>query len=108
MPLLRARCRRLTVKQPSALPVYGDRSAPAFEAEGVSIRATVQPLSGRTEAALYGERSACMLLLLTASRAELREGTGVCVERTDGQCDYRVAAPPERWKTHVRAVLERV
>lgn len=108
MPLRLSRVRRVTVKQPLPAPVFGDMAVPAFESAGTTITATVQPMSGSIAAQLYGEERALMKLLLTNSQTALNEGMGVCLEDAAGACDYRIAAPVERWGTHQRAVLKRL
>lgn len=108
MPLRWRKGRRVTVREPLPPPIYSDLTSPAFGLVGREIRAVIQPLSGSTAATLYGEESVHMRLMLTTDAQPLREGMGVCVDRRDGACDYRVAAPPERWGTHQRAVLKKL
>lgn len=108
MTLRKAYMRNVTVRRRAARGVYSPDERPTFKVEGVSIRAVIQPLSGRLEAAVYGERVVEMLLMLTSSRAELCEGMGVCVNGRGGACDYRIAAPPRVCHGHTRAVLERL
>ncbi len=38
---------------------------------------------------------------------ELKEGVGIALEAA-GECRFRIAAPPERWLTHQRAVLKSI
>ena len=110
MALRLASMRNLPLMPALPRPVYQSGEGPRFDADqAVIIAGTVQPLASQTEAAVYGERAKRMLLLLTSPDAPLAEGMGLCVDTLmeDG-CDYRIAAPPERWRTHQRAVLERV
>ena len=106
MGLSRGRMRRLWLHQPKAQRM-ADGMEPAFETEGIVLLGTIQPLEGKTSAKLYGEESAEMSLLLTEDNAELKAGTGIALEAA-GECRFRIAAPPERWKTHQRAVLKSI
>ena len=92
MGLSRGRMRRLWLHQPKAQRI-ADGMEPAFETESVALLGTIQPLEGTTTARLYGEESAEMALLLTEAA---------------GECRFHIAAPPERWKTHQRAVLKSI
>ena len=96
------------MKTPLPSVVYAPQEVPEFEETGREIVATLQPLSGALEATVYGEELRLMKLLLTTSRYPLAEGMGVCAERRDGGCDYRVAEPPQRWGIYQRAVLKRL
>lgn len=96
------------MKQPLPPTVYTDAALPSFEREGETIAAALQPMSGSVVATLYGEESVHMLLMLTQARLTLKEGMGVCVDGEAGECDYRIAAPPERWGTHQRVALKRL
>ena len=61
----------------------------------------------KAAAEAYGEESAQRALLLTEDRRMLKEGTGVALE-AEGECVFRIAAPPERWSTHQRAILKSI
>lgn len=106
MGLSRGRMRRLWLHQPKAQRM-ADGMEPAFETEGIVLLGTIQPLEETTTARLYGEESAEMSLLLTEDNAELKAGAGIALEAA-GECRFRIAAPPERWKTHQRAVLKSI
>jgi len=110
MALRMASKRNLPLMPPLPRPVYQNREGPRFDPhQAVIIAGVVQPLASQTESAVYGERAKRMLLLLTDADAPLAEGMGLCVDtRPEDGCDYRVAAPPEKWRTHQRAVLERL
>lgn len=96
------------MREPLPPPVYADPESPAFAQVGTEIRAVIQPLKGTTEATLYGEESVHMRLMLTQNAYPLHQGVGVCLDRQDGLCDYRIAAPVETWATHQRAVLKKL
>jgi len=102
--------RTFILMPPLPRPVFQNGEAPRFDTDqAVIITGTVQPLSSQIEAAVYGERARRMLLLLTDPDAPFAEGMGLRVDtRLDDGCDYRVAAPPEKWRTHQRAVIERL
>ena len=106
MGLSRGRMRKLWLHQPKAQRI-ADGMEPAFETESVALLGTIQPLEGTTTARLYGEESAEMSLLLTEEKTELKEGVGIALAAA-GECRFRIAAPPERWKTHQRAVLKSI
>ena len=106
MGLSRGRMRKLWLHQPKAQRI-ADGMEPAFETESVALLGTIQPLEGTTTARLYGEESAEMSLLLTEDNAELKAGAGIALEAA-GECRFRIAAPPEHWKTHQRAVLKSI
>lgn len=84
-----------------------DRATPDFEAEAIVLKGALQPLEEKEAAEAYGEESARRALLLTEDRRVLKEGTGVALE-AEGECVFRIAAPPERWSTHQRAILKSI
>lgn len=106
MGLSRGRMRKLWLHQPKAQRM-ADGMEPAFEMESIVLLGTIQPLEGKISAKLYGEESAEMALLLTEDKAELKAGAGIALEAAE-ECRFRIAAPPERWKTHQRAVLKSI
>lgn len=106
MGLSRERTRMLWLHQPKMQRIV-DGMEPTFEPESVALLGTIQPLEGTATARLYGEESTKMALLLTEEKAELKEGAGIALEAA-GECRFRIAAPPERWKTHQRAILKSI
>lgn len=100
--------RLVAVKRQLAPAVSAQDESPLFEQGGQSVAAVLQPMSGSVDAAVYGEQAAHMLLMLTQSDMPFEPGMGVCVDGADGACDYRVAAPPEKWRGHTRLALKRI
>lgn len=98
----------MLVKEQAAPPVCSQDETPVFAAEGRSVLAALQPMSGSALATLYGEEARRMLVMYAPGDAALAAGMGVCVDGANGACDYRVAAPPEKWRGHTRAVLRRL
>ena len=84
-----------------------DRATPDFDEKAERLTGTLQPLEEKAAAEAYGEESAQRVLLLTEDRRVLKEGTGVALEE-EGKCVFRIAAPPERWSTHQRAILKSI
>lgn len=73
---------------------------------GIPLRAVLRPGTSQVMMALYGERTARMLLMLYDGGHWLRERQGVCVEAgAQDSCDYRIVSV-ERWSGHQRAHLE--
>ncbi|MBE5778511.1 MAG: hypothetical protein E7331_04175 [Clostridiales bacterium] len=99
--------RKVTVKKPVEERIVSG-VVPLFEKEGWTLMAAIQPVSAEMKQKLYGEEKSEARLMLTDSKTELKEGYGLCVERTDGVCDFQVAEPVERWSNHQRAVLKRI
>ena len=110
MPLRIATRRQLTVMPPLPRQGYQPTEEPRFNSQqAFTITGRVQPLASQMEAALYGERAQRMLLLLASLEEPLAEGMGVCVHTLPEEgCDYRIAAPPEAWRTHWRVALAQV
>lgn len=100
MPLRRRTRQTVTVKRP--LLGYGGN---AFEAEGHTLKAAVQPMSGTATAEMYGLQPGQTRLLLCHRDAELRLGDGVCVDvEAQAEPDFRVIYMAT-WAWHVAAHL---
>ena len=108
MPLRRADLQTVIVKNQISPGIYTADERPLFEASGQSVSARLLPLNESVERTVYGERASTMLAMFCQSELSFCEGMGVCVNGADGACDYRVAAPPERWRSHVRLVLQKL
>lgn len=79
-----------------------------FQANPLSIQATIQPLSGMTAVQMYGERLAETRLLLALPEAALEVGMGVCLNvPPEDWPDYRVvyvAAWPRHTAAHIQLI----
>ncbi len=106
MGLNRNRTRTLWLHQ-ARQQRMAEGTAPFFETEAVALTGTLQPLEGKTAAEAYGEESLQTALLLTEEKLELKEGAGVALGAEEA-CRFRIAAPPERWATHQRAILKSI
>lgn len=81
------------------IPVWG---------EPVKIRACVQPVSGRLEATVSGQRVNAMHIMLYEGDAAFAEGDGVCMDVVpDGQPDYHIISV-QQWQGHRRIQIERI
>ena len=84
-----------------------DGTTPDFDEKAERLTGTLQPLEEKAAAEAYCEESTQRVLLLTEDRRELKEGMGAALE-AEGECVFRIAAPPERWSTHQRAILKSI
>lgn len=107
MPIRISGMQKVMVKRTLGDRIISDVE-PHFEEEGAEMMAAIQPVSSEMKQTLYGEEKSEVRLMLTRDSARLKAGYGVCVEREDGVCDFRIAEPVEHWGTHQRAVLKRI
>ena len=77
-----------------------------FEAEGIPLRATLQPMDGHADRQVYGEQVTRMKRLITTEGAFLERGMGICTGG-DG-CQYRIVQPVYHWQGHTVALLEQL
>lgn len=76
--------------------------------EPIEIRCSLQPLTNRVDAELYGLRMRTMRRLIYSGPVQLQPGDCLCVDvGADGEPDYRVeeALP---WASHLTCVIERI
>ncbi len=101
MSLLLSSMREIALKRPLER-VVGE----AYAEEYALIEGTIQPLSGRTAAQMYGEKLVEMRLLLTYPDVILDEGMGLCVEvEPTAPPDFKVVYVPE-WDMHTAAHIQ--
>ena len=106
MPLQRKRLQALTAhRQRKPIPGENDRIS-RFEAEGIPLRATLQPMDGHADRQVYGEQVSRMKRLITTEGAFLERGMGICTGG-DG-CQYRIVQPVYHWRGHTVALLEQL
>ena len=108
MTLRRANMRDIAIVPRVERAVYQSGETPQYDMTKARVIAgSVQPLSSHMEANQYGQFVKSKLLLLTRTCEDLCEGMGVCVYTSSEEvCDYRIAAPPEKWRGHQRVMLE--
>ena len=95
--------RTVTVKPAVEAGVYqdNDRVYRFNDGRAFAVRAVLQPVSARAEAAVYGQTQDARLLMLCEGGEPLIQGMGVCVDAAaDEPCDYRIAELPRRYKGH--------
>ena len=107
MPVRICGMKKVTVKKPMMGKIVSG-VGPRFEETGTEVMAALQPMSAEMKQKLYGEEKSEFRLMLTQDAAELKAGYGICVEQGNGECDFQVAEPVERWRGHQRAVLKRI
>ena len=108
MRLLEQRKRTVTVKPAAAPQKYqeDDRLYRFEDAGAFTVRAVLQPLSARSDLAVYGQTAEGKLLMLYDGGQTLDEGMGVCVD-TDAStaCDYRISEMPRQYQSHKELTL---
>lgn len=98
--LSRVRQRTYTIRPPTK-GVQGN----AFDLDGYTLAATIQPMSGTATAQMYGLEPSQMRLMLFATDERVKMGQGVCVDVDSvDDPDYRIIYV-EQWRRHSRAHL---
>ncbi|MBN1778448.1 MAG: hypothetical protein JW811_10040 [Clostridiales bacterium] len=108
MRLLENMKQTVTVKPAAAAGVYqeDDRLYRFDGSRAFLVRAVLQPLTERPDAAVYGETPTARLLMLYDGDETLDEGMGVCVDViSSSPCDYRISEMPRRYQSHKELTL---